>query len=316
MPRQPRFIPDDVTVFELTVRTVKGLCAFIPTPEIRCEWAGILAVARMQWPAVQVHQACLLSNHLHALSSVRGPNAVNIRGRWASFVLAGTARLAQRQFGLDGRIWDGPYAAIAILDEASIRARTRYIMAQAVQARLVAQPNQWLGLNTVDALCRGVPIEGYYTTAQSRRTARRRGVSYAETATKHRFEPDPLPGHTNWTKAQRQAWYQAIETEIIEEAADAIAHGVYTLPTPSQILAVPPTTTIKLERTPVPKAHVSPASRSIRAAWIAAKRHFVDLWREALARWVDGDPPRFPRGGWVPFLSCRRHLQMGLTVPG
>jgi REP element-mobilizing transposase RayT len=308
MPNELRFIPEETTVFELTARTVAGCMAFVPTQAMVQEWIGLLSEACARWPTVQVHQICILSNHFHMLSSVRGAHRIEDRGRWASFVHAGAARLAQRQTGLRGRIWARRYRAIPVLGDAAIRDRSRYVMAQAVRAGLVAKPNQWLGLNCADALCRGAALTGYYTTAASRRQARRAGVPDVKTAETRRLVLAPLPGHTNWTEAQRQTWYRHIERKIIDEekARNAREGGQY--PTRSQLLSVSPTSTVELPTTPAPKAHVGQGNRARYTAWVEAKRAFVALWRQALARWVDGEPPRFPSGGWVPFRKCSRRL--------
>lgn len=308
MPNALRYIPDDQTVFELTSRTVNGMLAFPPTPEIIKEWNGILSKACEKWPAVRLHQINLQINHFHLLASVGGDDRVNVRGAWSSFVLAGTARLAQRQFGIKGRVWDQRYRAIPVLDDAAIRDRTRYIMAQAVAARYVARPRDWVGLHSADALCRGAELVGYLTTAASRKRARRLGVADSVTAEPRRLTLVPLPGHTNWSETKRRAWYCGIEREIVAEEKARQANNPRAYPSPARLRRARPTTTVPLQKTPAPKAHVGRGNRALYRAWVDAKRHFVALWREALARWVDGAPPRFPSGGWLPFLSCSRQL--------
>jgi hypothetical protein len=308
MPNELRYIPEETTVFEITARTAEGMLAFVPTARMVQEWIGLLARAQEKWPMVRLHQICLLGNHFHMLSSVRGSNRVNVRGRWASFVQAGAARIAKRHHGLRGRIWARRYRAIPVLDEAAVRDRTKYVMAQAVAAGLVAKPGQWLGLNCAGALCRGGVFRGYYTTAASRRRARRLGVADSVTATKKRLRLVPLPSHTNWTEAQRRTWYRHIEREIINEEKARNTQKPRRYPTRAQLLSVSPATKVDLPTTPAPKAHVGRGNRAAYTAWIAAKRNFIAAWREALARWVDGEPPRFPCGGWLPFANCSRRL--------
>jgi hypothetical protein len=309
MPNELRYIPEETTVFELTARTIGGRLLLTPTREMVQEWVGLLSIASAKWPAVRVHQICVLGNHFHLLHSVVGVDRVNVRGRWASFVQAGTARIAKRQHGLAGPVWARRYRAIAVLSEAALRDRVKYVMAQAVSAGLVAKPGQWPGLNCADALCRGSVLSGYYTTADSRRRARRLGVPDARTAEKRQLILAPLPSHTNWTVAQRQAWYRHIEREIIQEERARIAHRPRRYPTRNELLTPKPAKTIALPSTPAPKAHVGQGNGALYRAWVAAKQHFVMLWREALARWVNGAPPDFPPGGWQPFLSDSRRLK-------
>jgi hypothetical protein len=159
-----------------------------------------------------------------------------------------------------------------------------------------------------DALCRGVALKGYLTTAASRRAARRKGVGYEKTAEPRRLTLTPLPGHTNWTESKRRAWYRRIEREIIEEEKAFQARNPHRHPTRAQLQSAPPTQTMPLKTTPAPKAHVGQGNRALYQAWVTAKRHFVALWREALARWVAGEPPAFPTGGWRPFSRSSKHL--------
>lgn len=312
MPHENRYIPDDTVVFELTARTTQGMLAFVPDPQLVEEWIGVLSMACERWPTVRLHQICVLSNHFHALSSVAGDSRVEDRARWTSYVQANTARVAQRHHGLEGRIWARRYRAIPVLDEASIRARSQYIMAQAVRAGLVAKPNQWPGLNCADALCRGAELKGYLTTAATRRRARRTGKTYAETGIPRTLTLAPLPGHSNWTIHQRQTWYRHIERDIITNAVAENALHPRRYPTKTALMTVPTSTIIQLDTTPAPAAHVSPDNRVLYRAWQAAKRAFIAAWRQALARWVDGAPPCFPDGGWRPFHSCVKHLEIRL----
>jgi hypothetical protein len=113
---------------------------------------------------------------------------------------------------------------------------------------------------------------------------------------------DPLPQHAGWSVHKRQAWYRAIEREIIEEAVAAFAGRRY--PPPARYAEVDPNTEKPLKDSPAPQCWVCPDDHEARRTWRQMIRAFTDAWREALAAWIGGAKPCFPAGGWVPFGAC------------
>ncbi|MGK0359240.1 MAG: hypothetical protein ACI9U2_001541 [Bradymonadia bacterium] len=290
-------------VYEVVRRTHRGRYAFVPSAALVRELRGVIGEAHRRFPRVKVHVWCWLSTHFHALLSATGPYAANAIAAWLNYVMSQSARVAQAINGVRGRIWEGkPCRLIQIRDDAQMRERSKYIMAQATAAGLVARPNQWPGLNTCDALCRGERMMGYLGSAALRRQAARDKVAMASIAPRREVRLSPLPIHAGWPEYQRQRWYQQIEREIIEETAAANPGRRY--PAPEHYTTICPHTEKDLPDSPAPQCWVGEGNHEARRSWRAEIRAFTDTWREALADWVNGARACFPVGGWVPFGAC------------
>jgi hypothetical protein len=283
--------------YEMVRRTAKGRFAFVPSAELTAELAGVVEDAQRRWPRVLVHQCQWPSNHVHAVVSAEGPNAANVISAWLNFVMGESARVAKALYGLRGRIWERKRCRlIPILDDVMLRERTKYIMAQMVTAGCVARPNQWLGLNTCDALCRGAQLVGYRGNAALRRQSRREGTPMRTLAPRRVVQLSPLPSHADWPLHKRQAWYRAIEREIIEEAAADNPGRRY--PPPEHYTTIDPNHEVALIDSPAPRCWVSSDNHEVRRTWRQMIRAFTDAWREALVAWVRGAKACFPPCGW------------------
>ena len=303
MPSRLRFAHDDTTEFELTYRAREGRLSFVPKDQLKQEWVGILRDACDRYPNVELHQVVLLSNHVTARLSVRGPMPINQLGLWEAYVFGQSARVSQAVHGQRGEIWESRRCRlIPLLDEESKIRSTEYIMAQAVAANLVARPRHWPGLNTCDALCRGTVVRGYRANAALRRQAKRDKVPLSSIAPARTLPLTPLPMHRGWSLYDRQKWYRDIERRIIEEADARNAGRVFR--SAEALRNVDPHQTVEQVPSNPPTCYAAPDNHEARRTWRQAYRAFVAAWREALAAWVDGGRPCFPVGGWVPFALC------------
>lgn len=290
-------------VYELVRRTYLGRYAFKPSPTLRAELEGVIGEAQRRWPQVLVHQWHFLSSHFHGLLSATGPNAANALVSWLNYVMSQAARVAQAINGVRGRVWERKRCRlIPILDDAQVRARSKYIMAQATAAGLVARPNHWPGLNTCDALCRGARLIGYLGSAALRRQAAHDKVAMVSIAPRREMKLSPLPIHADWPEHRRQRWYREIEREIIEETA--LAYPGRRSPPAEYFASVDANEAHALPDTAAPQCYVSAGNQEARRTWKTMISAFTDAWRDALAAWINGSRACFPPCGWVPFGAC------------
>jgi hypothetical protein len=303
MPRRLRYVPDDETTFEFTYRAREGRFSFVPQAQLKSEWVGVLHDACVRYPAVELVQIHLLSNHVTGQLTVRGAMPMNQLGLWEAYVFGQTALVSHAVHGQTGEIWESRRCRlIPLLDEESVAESARYIMAQAVAANLVARPRHWPGLNTCDALCRGAIVRGYRANAALRRTAKRDKVPLSSIAPAKALPLKPLPMHRGWSLYDRQKWYRDIERSIIEEAEARNVGRVFR--SAEALRSADPHQTVEQVPTNPPTCYAAKENHEARRTWRQAYRAFVAAWREALAAWVDGGKPCFPRGGWVPFAAC------------
>ena len=286
--------------YECVRRTHRGRYAFRPSPELDQELKGVIGEANRRFPQVKVGQWCFLSTHFHCLLWVVGPNAANNMAAWLNYVMSQSARVAQAINTVRGRVWERKRCRLTpITKDEQYRDRVKYIMAQATAAGLVARPNQWPGLNTCDALCRGAHMIGYLASAALRRQARLDKMPLATIAPRREFKLTPLLIHEGWSEHKRQRWYREIEREVIAEAAEKFPGKRY--PPPAYWTVISPNKEKPLKDSPAPVCWGDAESRR---TWRLMLRAFTDAWRAALARWIDGERACFPPGGWVPFGAC------------
>ncbi|MEZ5770028.1 MAG: hypothetical protein R3D80_22030 [Paracoccaceae bacterium] len=280
---------------EISSRTLLGRYALAPKPELVQECHGILAEACDRWRGVKLHMGVMPSNHFHYMATCPSANEF---GRWMSFVKAAIARAAQFHHDIRGPIWDRRFRAIPILDDAALRERVRYFMAQMCNPAcdLVIGPRHWPGMNCVDALCRGVKIRGTYVRSAERRrlAARKEKLPLNRT-----LELTPLPGLPE-DEEQRKTWFRQIEQEIVAETRERqAANGIVCKPPKVFETDDGHFVPDKMKKSPAPHSHCSCAER--RAAFMAALHQFVDLWRGALELMKRGARACFPEGGWWPY---------------
>jgi REP element-mobilizing transposase RayT len=302
MAHRLRFVQPDI-VYEMVRRTAHGRFAFVPSVALRKELLGVLADAQARWPTIRIHQFVWMSTHVHMLVSAVGANPANAMSSWLNFVMGESAKVAKALHRVRGRVWESKRCRlIPILDDAMIRARTRYVMAQATAAGLVGRPRLWPGANTCGALCGHERLLGYRGTASLRRQAMRERRSMRTLAPRREVHLEPLPVHAGWSAYDRQRWYRDIERSVIQETASANPGRRY--PPPEHYMTVDPNTEKPLADSPAPNCWVSSDNQEARRGWRQMIRGFTDAWREALAAWIDGARACFPTGGWVPFGAC------------
>ena len=162
MPRSLRHV-EPGKEYELTHRTRDGRLAFVPTEELEDELLGVHGDAQLRWPQVKIHLMTWLSNHTTKIISVDGPHAANTLAAWASYVFGEAAKVAKAIHGLKGEVWESKRYRLVEIDgdDARLRDRSKYTLAQPTAAGLVARPAHWPGINTCDAVCRGGRLVGH-----------------------------------------------------------------------------------------------------------------------------------------------------------
>ncbi len=108
-----------------------------------------------------------------------------------------------------------------VLDDASAVARVEYISAQAVDAHLCATPDQWPGLQSADALCRGEALEGSWFGYDRRNRLLKAGKAPPLPKT-YTLKLHPLPHLAHLPLAEQRAAYAKMEEDV-----DLAAHKSY-----------------------------------------------------------------------------------------
>jgi len=106
-------------------------------------------------------------------------------------------------------------------DRESQRERLKYVLAQAVKARLVARVLDWPGPNAARALLHGEPLDGVWFNRTKEYYARRKGIDFDkyDYATRYEIDLKPLPAFQDDSPEEYQQMIADLIWEIEEEEA-------------------------------------------------------------------------------------------------
>jgi REP element-mobilizing transposase RayT len=113
-----------------------------PDPEVRTLSGLWLARALARWPALTLHGAIVMSNHLHLLLR----DGEGELAAFAGYYLGNLARAVNRFRGREGPVFHARYDAVRVLDPRAAVDYLEYLITNPVRAGLVDRHEQWPGL--------------------------------------------------------------------------------------------------------------------------------------------------------------------------
>jgi hypothetical protein len=212
-----------------------------------------------------------------------------------------------------GGFWERRYSAEPVLDDTALVGRLRYVRAHGVKERLVERSAEWPGLTCLPQLL-GPARRLFQWFNWTKRWGERRREAMAaaegrfaeEWAEPVELEVAPLPCWEGMGEEERQ---RAVRTLLREVEAEARAQGRSVLGAQAVQEQHPHTRPARLKRSPRPLGHASTrqALRELREQY----RAFVSAFREAAARWIQGDfSARFPLFSFPPRILQGRVAQV------
>jgi REP element-mobilizing transposase RayT len=301
MSRQLRFVPEEGSLVEVTVRTLQSQFLLRPGPALNEIVGGVLGRAQAVVP-VRCHAAVFMSSHFHLLLSVDDAKQL------ADFMRYMDTNLAleiNRLYDREGTVWGRRYQAILVSEEeAAQTGRLRYILAHGVKEGLIAHARDWPGVHTVREILAGEPIRGYWFDRTQEYAARNRGEDFGRMkyATVETFELTPLPCWAHLAPdVYRQRVADLVEEIESEAAAELAKSGRVPLGIDGILRQSHEARPIRSKKSPAPLYHA--ATRAVRRAFWEAYAMFVAAFREASERWKSGDRlALFPLGSFPPGL--------------
>lgn len=289
MSRRLRFLPFPETLVEITNRTIHGRMLLQPTRHLREITLGVLGRAQRLF-GVEIHAFVFLSNHYHLLITVRD---VEQMARFVGYFQSKLAKEVARKTGWRDKIWARRYTAIPVSNETAAQvARLEYLLSQGAKENLVSDPADWPGAHSVDALLKGVSLEGswYDRTAEFQAKTRKQAFGRDDFVESEVVELAPLPCWKALTVEAHKAEVAKIVERVIQRAR-ADPHRL------RKILASQrPTDRPQFsKRSPAPWFHCS--SKAVRVALRNAYELFLFAYRQAAKALREGDlTARFPAG--------------------
>jgi hypothetical protein len=276
-------------VYECTSRTIQGRYLLRPSELVNALIVGIIGYALAKCPGIEIYGVHFLSNHATWLLSSSDPSQVS------QFMKAVNEHISkemgdERVHDWSGSLWGRRYKPIAVIGEAMMIERMKYLLSQGCKEGLVATPFEWPGVTCVHALLRGEPLEGtwYDRTAFARALARKRQsepVDLEDFGTPHVIEFAKLPCWAHMSDDQYREAIQSLVDEITEETAAEYQGKV--LGAKAILEMNPHDMPAEFVPTPAPVCHASSradreAYRERYAEFVAAYRHAADLLRRGL----------------------------------
>lgn len=275
-----------------------------PSPALNQAILGILGRAlHFYGGGLSLHAFVFMSNHWHALASVRH---AAVLAAFLRHVNANVARAVQRELDYPGRIWHRRPATIVVLDDDAAERRLQYILSHGVKERLVRAAADWPGVHCVDALLGKATLRGVWLDRRAALRGRFRppvdddGVRHP-TRIPYDVPLAPLPSWRDLSLDQRQRRLHAILGRI-HGAARGPVLGV------DAILAQDPfSRPAHSSSSPAPRCHTADPDlrrtfRHATAAFAAAHAAATEHQRAAAAPSTPAAPPprlaRFPPGSF------------------
>jgi REP element-mobilizing transposase RayT len=158
MARALRYVPPE-TLVEVSAKTAQARFLLRPSEEMNRRLVGILARAKCIY-GVRIHAVSCLSNHWHALLSVR--DALQL-SRFMNYVQSNLAKEAGDLHDWRGPFWGDRYHHVVVTGEPEIQhRRLAYVLGQGAKEGLVARPELWPGVHSVFALRDGEALRGIW----------------------------------------------------------------------------------------------------------------------------------------------------------
>ena len=160
---------------------------------------------------------------------------------------------------------------------------------------------QWPGLQCIDALTEGKPLEEIWHDCSLEYEAKRRGKELdPETFTRYTLKLDPLPCWRYLPEEQIRRRIREIVDDVDAQAARRVVLNGVKLPSAESIRKQDPHKIPDYTKTsPAPAVHA--ASKAVRKQMKEAYRLFVEAYREAATDLRAGNPnAKFPPGCFPP----------------
>lgn len=298
-----RWVPQDPTgwtTVEITLRTAARRLLLRPSRPLRRLVNGVLARGQKR-TGVRIHAFNFLSNHGHALISVRANGDLS---RFMQYVAGNLAKETGIAVGWTSRVWGRRYRHSILSAEPEIQAaRLRYLLENGCKENLVASPLDWPGASSARALAEGkLLIEGDWVDRTALYRAREAGreVTEDDFTTVEVLELTPLPAFEHLTPEQYAAFVRELIGDVehqtsVRHAAD----GTRPLGVDAVLAVDPLDTPAPARRTPAPLflTATREAWQELRAAYREVLAAFLDA-SGRLRRGTEG--VAFPEGTFPP----------------
>jgi hypothetical protein len=293
----------------VTSRCFQGRLLLRPSAEVNEVVGGVLARAVQQSAGtIRLYAFTFASNHFHLLVWARGAALAG----FMQYLRANLSKKVGKWVDWSGGFWERRYSAEPVLDDTALVGRLRYVLAHGVKEGLVDRSAEWPGLTCLPQLL-GPARRLFRWFNWTKRWSKRgsedmegEGRFAQEWAEPVELEIAPLPCWEGLKEEERQ---RAVRGLVEQVEAEAQSRGKPVLGASAVRAQHPHTRPEHLKRSPRPLGHASTrqALKELRERY----RAFVATFREAAARWSQGDfSACFPPFAFPPRVAPVRAAQV------
>jgi hypothetical protein len=283
---------------ECTSRTIHGRFLLRPSEVVNALIVGIVGYALACCPAVEIYAVHFLSNHATWLLGSSDPSQIS------KFMKAVNEYISKELGQEDVHDWSGPmwgrrFKPIAVIGEAAMVDRMKYLLSQGCKEGLVATPFEWPGVTCVHSMLRNVPLQGTWYDRTAYRKAKKSSptpVRLEDFATTYTIEFAKLPCWAHMTDEQYRDALQELVDQVVAEAK--AEHGDRFLGAEAILAADPHDMPSEFVPTPAPICHAR--TRAERVAYRERYARFVAAYRRAADRLRRGLDAVFPPYSYPP----------------
>jgi REP element-mobilizing transposase RayT len=245
-----RFI-DERTPMHLISKTFQSRFLLVPCDELNDIILGVVGRAQDVFPTVALHAIAFMSNHLHAIAT--GP--ANELPAFMGYI---KREISRRWGGHPDVKWFGgmwsDLAATALPTADSQVTTLKYVLSQGVKEDLVKRPQDWPGVQCVNALTLGRTMSGQwfdstkFSRAKQLEESKKRPepVKRSDFLKTYDVKLVPLPVWIDLDREEQQRRARAIVDEICREANErrsktgAVVLGARAVMSTDRNVATPP----------------------------------------------------------------------------
>jgi hypothetical protein len=293
----------------VTSRCFQGRLLLRPSAEVNEVVGGVLARAVQQSVGtIRLYAFTFASNHFHLLVWARGAALAG----FMQYLRANLSKKVGKLVDWSGGFWERRYSAEPVLDDTALVGRLRYVLAHGVKEGLVDRSAEWPGLTCLPQLL-GPARRLFRWFNWTKRWSKRgsedmegEGRFAQEWAEPVELEITPLPC---WERLKEEERQRAVRGLVEQVEAEAQSRGKPVLGASAVRAQHPHTRPEHLKRSPRPLGHASTrqALKELRERY----RAFVATFREAAARWSQGDfSACFPPFAFPPRVAPVRAAQV------
>jgi putative transposase len=269
MPRPLRFQPEPWSVFFVTARCIHSRYLLRPSAKTNTLVVGVMAKAIQRFD-VKLFGMCFMSNHYHLLLSSKDAASL---AQFMQYLNSNIARELGPLHNWREKFWSRRYRATAVLDDAAVLDRMKYILSNSVKEGLVKHPRYYPGVHCYRHLVEGRPLHGTWVNRTSMHTElglTESGASEGLTLTLSR-----LPQYVEMSVIAYRDLIKGLTNDMLAE----IVKPTRVLGQKRILNQDPLSSPRQISKTPAPLCHTTCAR--LRARFRQAFKDFVSAYKEA-----------------------------------